>query len=356
MRHTWFLIRRKTLKETVFVQYKREDMMRGHGIVVEIEQERLPWASWYIWPDYEIFGHGADRYLLAPESSDQLEGRDRYYPLSRRFSDLFLRFARWPEKHAMTEAPLDSEENERAAYEWAKGYGVLGVDPPEIEDRGLSLGAATFRNGGRGGPEETITRFADEAWQAHRVLRLFEAATDPDGPDVAALAALMPDRDRTRTNHRGEKRPVGDWTNHRGENRTIPTVRELHGQEPWAARGWALDVVEETVERKVRGRCWPVPVRGAGSPGQGVPDRGGASHAQGWAFENLLGVMWLQMMFLMIGQPRRCEWCGKVLPENARRGARFCQNNNGACKSKWNYHHGDGKSSKAGKERARQSR
>src|SRR5918994_281314 len=79
-------------------------------------------------------------------------------------------------------------------------------------------------------------------------------------------------------------------------------------QDAGAARTWALGVVEETVERKVRGRCWPIPVWD------------GSSHKQGWAFDSLLGAMWLQMLWLMLGQPRRCEWCRRVLdvdPEEA---------------------------------------
>jgi hypothetical protein len=146
-----------------------------------------------------------------------------------------------------------------------------------------------------------------------------------------------------------------EWMNYRG-------VRELHGKTPETARNWALTVVEEIVERKIRGRCWPVPVRD------------GSSHGQGWAFDSLLGAMWLQMLWLMLGQPHRCEWCGALLdvdPEREqnlyadadglrkrRSDKRFCSDkgtkNSSKCRQKWNYYNGSGKSSKHAKKRARQ--
>jgi hypothetical protein len=51
---------------------------------------------------------------------------------------------------------------------------------------------------------------------------------------------------------------------------------------------------------KVRGRCWTIAVRDS------------TSHGEGWAFDSLLGAMWLQMQWLMRGN-RRCEWHGKLL-------------------------------------------
>jgi hypothetical protein len=146
-----------------------------------------------------------------------------------------------------------------------------------------------------------------------------------------------------------------------------PSVRELYGKTSERARSWALAEVEEIVERKIRGRCWPIPVRD------------GTSHKLGWAFDSLLGVMWLQMLWLMLGQPRRCEWCGKLLdvdpdqeqglrvPENAntsgrrkpRRDRRFCPSRDGVknkCKADWNYHASTRKSSKHARKEYRDRR
>lgn len=122
---------------------------------------------------------------------------------------------------------------------------------------------------------------------------------------------------------------------------------------------WARGVVEETVQRKLEQRCYPVLVGDLGS------------YQQGWAFDSLLGAMWLQMMWLMLGSVRRCDWCKKIIePADSGRAQtylpasnlggrrkppshkRFCNNKDG-CRQKWNYHYGSGKSSKAAKKQAR---
>lgn len=141
----------------------------------------------------------------------------------------------------------------------------------------------------------------------------------------------------------------------------LPSERELHGRSPETAREWALRVVNEVVEDKVRGRVWPIPVTDRNVSGYY------SGHKQGWAFESLLGAMWLQMSWLMIGQARRCAWCGRLLeidpeqeqilmtnaekssafggPRKRRNDRRFCDNK-GRCRAKWHYHYGQGKSSK----------
>ena len=182
------------------------------------------------------------------------------------------------------------------------------------------------RNDARGGPKETVERFVDEVWIANMTLRLYEAASNPEGPDVDAIVGFMPD--------------------------------QLHGGSPEAARSWARSLVEEIVERQVRGRCWPIPVQD------------GSSHGEGWAFDSLLGTMWLQMQWLMRGA-RRCEWCGKLLDMDAKQAEqskagtadahvgrrkspshkRFCSDT--TCRQKWNYRYGTGKSSKVAKKRER---
>lgn len=139
-----------------------------------------------------------------------------------------------------------------------------------------------------------------------------------------------------------------------------PTVREVHGKTPEAAHSWALSFVEKRVMAEIKGRCWPIPVR-----------RDDNSHVQGWGFDSLLGAMWLQMQWIMLGQSRRCEWCGDVLvvePEQTEqlgtgtrdaaigrrrkspRHKRFC---NATCRQNWNYYRGTGTSSKEARKRQR---
>jgi hypothetical protein len=336
------------------MSYKHNDAAHALEQAVDAPPDSYWWNHWYAYPEYLIKEREVHRSLYAPISAEQVSRRRRYRPLERSGSSLFLEFARWPEEYGMDRKPLDSDKNEDAALEWARTFGVLGVDPPDISVQGESSGAIRFclegpapdgfqsrgsRSEATGGPLETVERFAGEAWEANMALRLYEAASNPGGPDVDNIVGFMPDD--------GE-----EWMNYRG-------VRELHGKMQETARSWALTVVEEIVERKIRGRCWPIPVRD------------GSSHKQGWAFDSLLGAMWLQMLWLMLGQPRRCEWCGKLLdvgPEQEqdlqtagidggqrkpRSDRRFC---NDSHKAKWNYHRGTGKSSKAARKKQRNRR
>lgn len=188
-------------------------------------------------------------------------------------------------------------------------------------------------------------RFVGEAWEANVALRLYEAATNPEGPDVDIIVDYMSDE--------GE-----EWMG-------LSSTRELHGKTISSTTVRAQVRAVSGVERKVRGRCWPIPVRD------------GSSHREGWAFDSLLDAMWLQMMWLMLGQPRRCEWCGALLdvdPEQAeqvkpgagdtiiggrrksRSDRRFCPSRDGIknkCKADYNYYRGTGKSSKEARKRKR---
>jgi hypothetical protein len=118
--------------------------------------------------------------------------------------------------------------------------------------------------------------------------------------------------------------------------------REIYSRDPELTRRWALTVVESAVNRKIEDYCYPTI---QGSPG---------SYEQGWGYRSLLGAMWLQMMFLMRAD-RRCWNCGRAIDPGRRKHARFCDNN-GKCKSKWNYDEGKGKSSKSSREKRRRVR
>ena len=121
------------------------------------------------------------------------------------------------------------------------------------------------------------------------------------------------------------------------------TTREREGSEPWRAESWARGVVEHTVQRKIELQCYPT-----------LHEKNGV-YEQGWGFKSLLGAMWLQMMWLMLSEPRHCLWCKNALPAKTRSDMRFC-NNGGRCRAKWNYHNGGGKSSKKARKRARDGR
>lgn len=335
------------------MSYEHKDYASGYEQAVDIEPESYAWNEWIIYPEYEVREREGRRFLYAPISEKQMTGRLRYRPLSRSASSLFLEFARWPEEYGMDRKCLESGKNVDAALQWVRTFGVLGVDLPDITVWGESSEAIEHylgrpgpdgfqdrgsRSEANGGRSETVERFAGEAWEANMVLRLYEAATNLDGVDTATIVGFMSDQ--------------------KDEGINLRTIRELHGRTAEAARSWALSVVEEAVERKIRGRCWPVPVRD------------GRSHNQGWAFDSLLGAMWLQMLWLMLGQSRRCEWCGKLLavaPEQdlntiaknvgvggrrkPRNDRRFCGNR---CKAKWNYHRGTGASSKRTRKKKRE--
>jgi hypothetical protein len=346
--------------------YKYNDATRGYEQTVDVQPDSYGWNDWIVYPEYRIGEHEGRRFVYAPMPGERFsEGepplgeeqflkRFHYCPLSRRHSSLFLEFARWPEEFSMDIDPADSDKNTEAAREWAEIYGVLGIDPPDLTVWGDSpevieaflgrpgpdsLRDRDNRNEARGGPKETVERFADEAWVANMVLRLYEAASNPEGPDVDIIIGFMPDQ-------------RDGWMD-------SPSVRELYGKTPDTARSWARGVVEEIVGRQVRRRCWTIPIWD------------GSSHREVWTFDSLLGAMWLQMQWLMYGQPRRCEWCGALLdmdPERAQQlepavgdasisgrrkppsHKRFCNDRH---KAKWNYYRGLGTSNRKTRKKTR---
>ncbi len=187
---------------------------------------------------------------------------------------LFLWFARLADEGEITP---------EVWVKWVDTYGTLGLQP---ESPMSPWGDP------RGGPQETFAAFKAATMQANLVLRTYEAATAPQGPDVEALKALLPRRKPI--TFMGEKIETKDRT-----------VGELRDE--------ALEEVRETVQSWINLYCHPQisPIRGV--------DR------RGWGFKNLLGAMYLQMFWLLTepGQIRRCQapGCNKVLtieqPEEA---------------------------------------
>ena len=345
--------------------YEHDDTTYGYEKTVEGRPVRYEWTQWIFYPDYDIKEEEGHRYICA-SGPEKWRGKNPriYKPLSRSGASLFLDFARWPEEFGMNRNPLASDTNADAAYGWACSFGVLGVHQSDVmawDDTLEVIGEFLERagpgglrgmgslNDGRGGPGETVEKFALEAWKANLTLQLYEAATKRDGPDMDTIVGLMPDR-------RDGFSQAMDW----------PTLREFHGKMSQTARDWALSFVEKMVIGEIRGRCWPIPVR-----------RDDNSHVQGWAFDSLLGAMWLQMLWLMLGNARRCDWCGRLLDvdlkqvEQLETGTgnaagsgqrkspshkRFCSDTGGRCRSNWHYRYGTGKSSKRAKKQERDRR
>lgn len=210
------------------------------------------------------------RYLKAPtweRGGTKVTMRD-YQPLVK-FPDLFLRFARLAKNGGLDEDPLDSEKNERVALEWAREYGALGFTPSKVP--------GAWGGDPGGGREDTVKAFAFEAFAARGTLLLYEAATDPTGVDVDAIAPLVPERRRA-----------------------------FFTSTPAMAAAWAKDQALSNVNRVLgQHSCLQLYTRSA-------DDRG----IEGYDFRSLLGAMYLQAMWLFeADNPGRCRnpECRKIL-------------------------------------------
>lgn len=210
-----------------------------------------------------------------------------YLPHPLEDGDVYAHAPRFPLGHAMArKAPYlplvdepevfldfaalaDKEITQDVWLDWVHYYGVLGLDGP-VEGYGKAWT--------RGGPEETLSRFVEEARTANKALRLYEAATAPYGPNVATIESYIPEHDR-----------------------------HYFGDDPESVKGWALDEVAATVQERLTAECYPQLY--------GLPGGNGFDSAPD--FKSLLGAMYLQMMFLMTatGEVRRCKapGCNRVI-------------------------------------------
>jgi hypothetical protein len=241
-------------------------------------------GAWEVWHTYEIGGTEGSRYIHAPKR--YLEGGEpkqntswSYKPLVGQ-GGLFFEFARLADDggldSASTPEELDTDRNANAALEWVSVYGgVLGLTTGER--RGRRYWST------RGGKMDTVARFAEEAWIASRVLRLYEAATREGGPDIEAISGFM------------EEEGMGSHE-----------IRLLAGT-PEAARESALLKVTRDTQEPVARYCYPALYR-----------RGDHNHfVQGSGFSNLLGALWLEMFWLILSDDaRRCRnpECNRIVP------------------------------------------
>jgi hypothetical protein len=119
--------------------------------------------------------------------------------------------------------------------------------------------------GGRNDIEETHSEFVWEVRLAHRTLRLFEAATDPDGPDVESILRLR-----------------------------FGTHGRRAGSEPEALESVARREVSDVIERKVYEECYRAfLVRDSSWRKKRL-----SPLVEKWVFRSLLGALWLQFNWL----------------------------------------------------------
>ncbi len=300
-------------------------------------EENLRLTEWFVLEHYEAISDSAGNvYIWAPLENSMKKVQ---YPLSRVSANLFLQFAGWVERFGM-DKQLDTPRNLEATKAWVDEYGVLGLNPPDTDLVGILnshrvtadylempwRGDVVMRraNSAHGGmPNESVENFAWEAWEAHIVLRLYELVRSREVVNADSVARFMsPEPD--------------EYSNSYVE-------RDVYSRDPELARGWALAIVSSAVNKKLEEHCYPT-----------VEQDDSGSYVQEWGFRSLLGAMWLQMMFLM-RTDRQCWWCGKPIDPGRRSHAKFCDNK-GLCRANWNYHEGNGDSSKGKKRQARYRR
>ncbi len=231
-------------------------------------------------------GQLVGRCVIAPKFRREGEGElvpnevaHEYSPLH--LSAMFLDFARLVQNENMDVADLclrydglegfgtlpgglNTDKNAAVALRWAESYGVLGLTPHRR--------VGTWWPDDRGGAGDSIARFTYEAWVAHVVLRLYESATAPGGPDVEIIRR-----------HLGYRR--------------FRTQR--------AAYDAAFSVIERQVGSRLERFAFPRFYR-----------RKDGKRQRGEGFQNLLGALYVQMLWLTdaSSEPiRRCPWCNKVI-------------------------------------------
>jgi hypothetical protein len=226
---------------------------------------------WEVFDHYKLVrgraGRGAGQRYLKVDIGE--EGRV-YRPLVDTPA-LFLEFALLVDDPGL-DAEADTERNADVYLDWVHSYGTLGLEPAVGHKR---RGVSTH-----GGPEDTLESFVREAWIANQTLRLYEAAT-ADPPDV----------DTIRSHAERYYRPqiARFFTSpHPGESDISARER---------VREFAIREVALMVQAEVARNVYPA-----------LYQRKDGSFEQGWDFVNLLGAMWLQMLWLMT-DPEKIRQC-----------------------------------------------
>lgn len=225
------------------------------------------------------------------------EEAERYKPLLTHVG-LFLKFARLAEE----------EINAEIVLEWADSYGLLGLSPID-----RSNPRAGRLNNPWGGEQDTVESFATEARLAHRVLRLYEAAMDTEGVDTGLIASLRGSYRMPKTSRHAlrKKREEGKLEDHL-RTRSSELLMEMSRVE---LADWAVNEVEHLLWIQLAAHTYPQPHRSEDG-----------SRKTAWGFRNLLGALWLQMLWLWehdYTKIRRCQQCGRVIEDRSKQ-ARNC--------------------------------
>lgn len=243
-------------------------------IVADSKQRAGIWEVWV--EGYEIKPGSKGRYIVAKEPDlgpptpgqsvvEQARLRKErwsYQPLVKH-RDMFLTFARL----------ADGDLSEEAILRWVDTYGALGLT--EVARRYPVKYRDPVRPTTRGGAGDTVAAFVNETRRASETLKLYEAATAPDGPDVPCIASFVPRR-----------------------------LRRVTGT-PDEARRWALEKVMGEAQENVARYCYPAPYL-----------QPNGDFVEGYGFANLLGAMWLQMFWLLIYGHKRLCWnpeCNRII-------------------------------------------
>jgi hypothetical protein len=222
----------------------------------ESVKDEFGYGRWLVYDDYKpVRIDEDDAYVKVPLIPGKtIEKPHEYNPLLVR--GLFSEFAEVAEGGEITQEDW---------LDWTKTWGVLGVDWRE--------GPVNLHRGGR---SEKFSIFKREAELANWVLRLYEAATAEDGPDVPSIRELLElDDDDT------------------------GSAKEIKGR--------TLTEVARAVQSRLIGQCFPRLYR--------LKDYSFIHSPSG--FGSLVGAMYLQMMYLMTatGKIKRCGGpeCDKVI-------------------------------------------
>ena len=212
--------------------------------------------------------------------------------------DLFLKFARLVEKGPITESVM---------LEWVRSHGVLGLHK--------SAGAAGVGNP-RGGPWENVLSFGERAEEANMVLRLYEAASSPYGPDKETIQKHMRMLEIPHQQSWVARPKVRETVTEEGNKETLLEQSSL-------AKSSVLKVVGESlqeiaVERRAKSELEKIALdavkgivstRFAEECSQGIYPQDDDTYRQGWRFKSLLGAMYFQMSSFMsyTGKVRVCR-------------------------------------------------
>ncbi len=246
---------------------------------------------WPVYRHYEIAEEGGEPFVIAQRPAGSLmEWTERgdgvlvgRFHSHYCFEDVMTHYAPlWTPELVVELADMaDREVTPHAVLEWAQIYGILGL--PEEDVLEVQDGPMTGRVVGEG-RRENVARFAEAAGEIGACLRMYEAATADEDPDLEKLSpavdALSEAVVRPRPGRAGEERT------------------------------WLLSIVADVVQMRLEEHCFLQLTNGAVS---GIPL---GRFSFGPAFKNLFGAARIQMAWLLSSDDvKRCKLpdCARVI-------------------------------------------